>query len=127
MCLALTCARIHTSAYWTSVFEGVAELGKLSFALAYAGDAEYMRLPDNRKALDCPYNCRMKTLVPVMLTAVAVLACSGERGPQPTAPEQAAPERAVTIVLASALSGPHSSRPWVAGLRSLLRHEHLLN
>ena len=22
---------------------------------------EYMRLPDNRKALDCPYNCRMKT------------------------------------------------------------------
>ena len=51
MCLALTCARIHTSAYWTSVFEGVAELGKLSFALAYAGDAEYMRLPDNRMAL----------------------------------------------------------------------------
>ena len=51
MCLALTCARIHTSAYWTSVFEGVAELGKLSFALAYAGDAEHMRLPDNRKAL----------------------------------------------------------------------------
>ena len=33
-------------------FEGVAELGKLSFALAYAGDAEYMRVPDNRKALD---------------------------------------------------------------------------
>ena len=51
MCLALTCARIHTSAYWTSVFEGVAELGKLSFAFAYAGDAEYMRVPDNRKAL----------------------------------------------------------------------------
>ena len=51
MCLALTCARIHTSTYWTSVSEGVAELGKLSFALAYAGDAEHMRLPDNRKAL----------------------------------------------------------------------------
>ena len=28
---------------------------------------------------------------------------------------------------APALSGPHSSRPWVAGLRSLLRHDHLLN
>ena len=40
MCLDLTCARIHTSAYWTSVFEGVGELGKLNFALAYAGDAE---------------------------------------------------------------------------------------
>ena len=52
MCLALTCARMHTSAYWTSVFEGVAELGKLSFALAYVGGAEYMRLPDNRMALD---------------------------------------------------------------------------
>ena len=26
-----------------------------------------------------------------------------------------------------ALSGPHSSLPWVAGLRSLLRHDHLLN
>ena len=51
MCIALTCARMHTSAYWTSVFEGVAELGKLSFALAYAGDAEHMRVPDNRKAL----------------------------------------------------------------------------
>ena len=32
-------------------FAGVGELGKLNFALAYAGDAEYMRLPDNRKAL----------------------------------------------------------------------------
>ena len=32
-------------------FAGVGELGKLSFALACAGDAEYMRLPDNRKAL----------------------------------------------------------------------------
>ena len=32
-------------------FAGVGELGKLSFALAYAGGAEYMRLPDNRKAL----------------------------------------------------------------------------
>ena len=52
MCLVPTCARIHTSTYWTSVFEGVAELGKLSFALAYAGDAEYMWLPDNRNALD---------------------------------------------------------------------------
>ena len=49
--LALIHARIHTSTYWTSVFEGVVELGKLSFALAYAGDAEYMRLPDNRNAL----------------------------------------------------------------------------
>ena len=47
MYVALIHARIHTSAYWTSVFEGVAELGKLSFALAYAGDAEYMRFPDN--------------------------------------------------------------------------------
>ena len=52
MCLALIHARIHTSAYWTSVLEGVAELGKLSFALAYAGETEYMRVPDNRKALD---------------------------------------------------------------------------
>ena len=111
MWLALTCARIHTSAYWTSVFEGVAELGKLSFALAYAGDAEYMRVPDNRKALDCPYNCRMKILIPVMLTAVAVLACSGEPEPQPTAPEQAAPERAVTIVLAPAFGGLTFDRP----------------
>ena len=47
MCLALIHARIHTWAYWTSVFEGVAELGKLSFALAYAGETEYMRVPDN--------------------------------------------------------------------------------
>ena len=86
MWLALTCARIHTSAYWTSApyrstghaLEGVAELGKLSFALAYAGDAEYMRVPDNRKALDCPYNCRMKTLAPIMLTAVAVLYPGGK-------------------------------------------------
>ena len=78
MCLALTCTKIHTSAYWTSVLEGVAELGKLSFALAYAGDAEYMRVPDNRKALDCPYNCRMKTLAPIMLTAVAVLYPGGK-------------------------------------------------
>ena len=83
---------------------------------------EYMRLLDNRKALDCQYNCRMKILIPALLTAVAVLACSGEPEPEPTAPDQAA-----TIVLAPALSGPHSSRPWVAGLRSLLRHEHLLN
>ncbi len=28
---------------------------------------------------------------------------------------------------APALSGPHSSRPWVVGLRSLLRHDYLLN
>ena len=49
--LALIHARIHTSTYWTSVFEGVVELGKLSFALAYAGDAEFMRVLDNRKAL----------------------------------------------------------------------------
>ena len=54
MCIALACAIIHTSTYWTSLFEGVAELGKLNFALAYAGDAEYMRLPDNRKALVHP-------------------------------------------------------------------------
>ena len=111
MWLALTCARIHTSAYWTSVFEGVAELGKLSFALAYAGDAEYMRLPDNRKALDCPHNCRMKILIPVMLTAVVILTCSGERGPQPTASEQAAPERAVAIVQAPAFGGLTFDRP----------------
>ena len=61
---------------------------------------EYFRLPDNRKALDCPYNCRMKILIPVMLTAVAVLACSGERGPQPTDLEQIAPGQVEPIVLA---------------------------
>ena len=31
--------------------DGVGELGELNFALAYAGDAEYMWLPDNRKHL----------------------------------------------------------------------------
>ena len=46
-----------------------------------------------------------------MLTVVAALACAGERGPQPTAPEQAAPERAVTIVLASAFGGLTFERP----------------
>ena len=46
-----------------------------------------------------------------MLTAVVILACSGERGPQPTAPEQAAPERAVTIVLAPAFGGLTFDRP----------------
>ena len=47
MCLALIHARIHASAHWPSVLEGVVELGRLSFALAYAGDAEWQRLPDN--------------------------------------------------------------------------------
>ena len=51
MCLALIHAMIHASAHWPSVLEGVVELGRLSFALAYAGDAEYTRVPDNRKAL----------------------------------------------------------------------------
>ena len=109
--LALTCARMHTSAYWTSVFEGEGELGKLSFALACAGDAEYMRVPDNRMALDCPYNCRMKILIPVMLTVVAVLACSGERGPQPTDLEQIAPGQVEPIVLAPAFGGLTFERP----------------
>ena len=69
------------------------------------------RVPDNRMALDCPYNCHMKTLVPVMLTAVAVLACSGEREPQPTAPDQFAPDQAATIVLAPAFGGLTFDRP----------------
>ena len=83
----------------------------MSFALACAGDAEYMRLPDNRKALDCPYNCRMKILIPVMLTAVAALACAGEPEPQATAPDQFAPDQAATIVLASAFGGLTFERP----------------
>ena len=83
----------------------------MSFALAYAGSAEYMRLPDNRKALDCPYNCRMKILIPVMLTAVAVLACSGECGPQPTDLEQIAPGQVEPIVLAPAFGGLTFERP----------------
>ena len=48
MWLALIHARMDTSTYWTSVFEGVAEPGKLSFGLAYAGETEYMRVPDNQ-------------------------------------------------------------------------------
>ena len=155
MCVALTCARIHclNCDAWDSGIAMIfrshrpdrdstpcfsleqASMSKSQHGLVGAelnararGRKGLCHLrDDSRKALDCPYNCRMKILIPVMLIAVAVLACSGERGPQPTAPEQAAPERAVTIVLAPALSGPHSSRPWVAGLRSLLRHEHLLN
>ena len=93
----------------------------MSFALAYAGDAEYMRLPDNRKALDCPYNCRMKTLAPIMLTVVAALACSGEPAPpqtapeptstEQTAPEQATPQQAPTIALAPAFGGLTFERP----------------
>ena len=46
-----------------------------------------------------------------MLTVVAALACAGEPEPQPTAPEQAAPERAVTIVLAPAFGGLTFDRP----------------
>ena len=46
-----------------------------------------------------------------MLTAVVILACSGERGPQPTAPEQAAPEQAAPIVLAPAFGGLTFDRP----------------
>ena len=93
----------------------------MSFALAYVGDAEYMRLPDNRKALDCPYNCRMKTLAPIMLTVVAALACSGEPAPpqtapeptstEQTAPEQATPQQAPTITLAPAFGGLTFDRP----------------
>ena len=93
----------------------------MSFALAYAGDAEYMRIPDNRKALDCPYNCRMKTLAPIMLTVVAALACAGERGPQPTAPQPTAteqiapqpatPQQTLTIVLAPAFGSLTFERP----------------
>ena len=52
-CLALTHVRMHTWAYWAPApyrstgqgFAGEGELGKVSFALAYAGDAEYMRVP----------------------------------------------------------------------------------
>ena len=51
-CFALARAGMHTSAYWTPAFAGETELDKMSFILAYAGDAEYMRVPDNRKALD---------------------------------------------------------------------------
>ena len=51
MSLALTSARFHSSTHWSTFLEGVVELGKLSFALAHAGDAEYMWVPDNRKAL----------------------------------------------------------------------------
>ena len=46
-----------------------------------------------------------------MLTVVAALACAGEPEPQPTAPEQAAPERAATIVLAPAFGGLTFERP----------------
>ena len=81
------------------------------YGSAFAGETEYVRLPDNRKALDCPYNCRMKTLVSVMLTAVAVLACSGERGPQPTDLEQIAPGQVEPIVLAPAFGGLTFERP----------------
>ena len=59
----------------------------------------------------CQYNCRMKTLVLVMLTAVAVLACSGERGPQPTDLEQIAPGQVEPIVLAPAFGGLTFERP----------------
>ena len=59
----------------------------------------------------CPYNCRMKILVSVMLTAVAVLACSGERGPQPTDLEQIAPGQVEPIVLAPAFGDLTFERP----------------
>ena len=74
-------------------------------------DLGAFRVPDNRKALDCPYNCRMEILIPVMLTAVAVLACSGECGPQPTDLEQIAPGQVEPIVLAPAFGGLTFERP----------------
>ena len=88
------------------------ELWQIEFcACQNAGSAEYMRLPDNRMALDCPYNCRMEILIPVMLTVVAVLACSGERGPQPTDLEQIASGQVEPIVLAPAFGGLTFERP----------------
>ena len=63
----------------------------------------------------------MKTLVSVILTAVAALACSGEPAPpqtapeptstEQTAPEQATPQQAPTITLAPAFGGLTFDRP----------------
>ena len=52
MCLALACARIHTSAYWTSApYRGRGRL-RIGYGTCFRGKEEYMRVPDNRKALD---------------------------------------------------------------------------
>ena len=67
--------------------------------------------PIIERPCDSPYNCLMKVLMLVILTAVAVLACSGEREPLPTELEQIAPGQVAPIVLAPAFGGLTFERP----------------